>query len=67
MSRIRFKTIPQGAATTCYVGTNPGLERVTGFYFQDDSMAVPADFMQDDDKARRLWQVSEELTADYRA
>jgi NAD(P)-dependent dehydrogenase (short-subunit alcohol dehydrogenase family) len=67
MKRIRFKTIPQGAATTCYVGTNPGLERVTGFYFQDNSMAVPADFMQDDDKARRLWQVSEELTADYRA
>jgi NAD(P)-dependent dehydrogenase (short-subunit alcohol dehydrogenase family) len=67
MSRIRFKTIPQGAATTCYVGTNPGLDRVTGFYFQDNSMAVPADFMQDDDKARRLWRVSEELTADYRA
>jgi WW domain-containing oxidoreductase len=67
MSRIRFKTIPQGAATTCYVGTNTGLAGVTGFYFQDNSMAVPADFMQDDDKARRLWRVSEELTADYRA
>jgi NAD(P)-dependent dehydrogenase (short-subunit alcohol dehydrogenase family) len=67
MSQIRFKTIPQGAATTCYVGTNPGLDRVTGFYFQDNSMAVPADFMQDDDKARRLWQVSENLTADFRA
>ena len=65
--RLRFKTIPQGSATTCYVATNPGLNRVTGFYFSDCTMAVPADFMQDDKKAQRLWQVSEELTAAYRA
>ena len=65
--KSRLKTIPQGAATTCYVATNPGLERVTGFYFVDCNMAVPADFMQDDMKARHLWQVSEELTAAYRA
>jgi len=64
--QLRFKTIPQGSATTCYVATNPGLDSVTGFYFSDCTMAVPADFMQDDHKARRLWQVSEELTADYR-
>jgi len=65
--RSRLKTIPQGAATTCYVATNPGLDGVTGFYFSDCTMAVPADFMQDDDKAKRLWQVSEELIAGYRA
>lgn len=64
---FRFKTIPQGTATTCYVATNPGLAGVTGFYFSDNNMAVPAPFMQDDQAARRLWQVSEELTADYRA
>jgi NAD(P)-dependent dehydrogenase (short-subunit alcohol dehydrogenase family) len=65
--RLNWKTIPQGAATTCYVGTNPGLERVTGLYFSDSNMAIPAEYMQDDAKARRLWQVSEELTAAYRA
>jgi NAD(P)-dependent dehydrogenase (short-subunit alcohol dehydrogenase family) len=65
--RLQFKTIPQGSATTCYVATNPGLERVTGFYFVDSNFAVPAEFMQDDEKAKRLWQVSEDLTADYRA
>jgi len=63
----RRKTIPQGTATTCYVATNPGLRRVTGFYFFDCNMAVPANFMQDDVKARQLWEVSEELTAAYRA
>lgn len=65
--RRRLKTIPQGSATSCYVATNPGLAGVTGFYFSDCTMAVPADFMQDDEKAKRLWQVSEELTAGYRA
>jgi NAD(P)-dependent dehydrogenase (short-subunit alcohol dehydrogenase family) len=65
--RLNWKTIPQGSATSCYVGTNPGLERVTGFYFSDNNMAIPADYMQDDDMARRLWQVSEDLTAAYRA
>lgn len=65
--RLNWKTIPQGSATSCYVATNPGLERVTGLYFSDCNMAIPADYMQDDDMARRLWRVSEELTAAYRA
>jgi NAD(P)-dependent dehydrogenase (short-subunit alcohol dehydrogenase family) len=65
--KLHWKTISQGSATSCYVATNPGLDGVTGFYFSDCTMAVPADFMQDDDKAKRLWQVSEELTAGYRA
>lgn len=65
--KLHWKTIPQGSATSCYVATNAGLDGVTGFYFSDCTMAVPADFMQDDDKAKRLWQVSEELTAGYRA
>jgi len=63
---INYKTIPQGAATSCYVATNAGLEGVTGFYFDDCNMAIPMPTMQDDAKARRLWTISEDLTADYR-
>jgi WW domain-containing oxidoreductase len=63
---IDFKTIPQGAATSCYVATYPALEGVTGFYFDDCNMAIPMPTMQDDAKARQLWEVSEALTADYR-
>lgn len=66
VSSIRFKTIPQGAATSCYVGTSPSLGCVTGFYFSDCSMAIPLPTMQDNEKARHLWQVSEDLTSDYR-
>ncbi len=61
-----LKTIPQGAATTCYVATNPALVDVRGFYFVDcnvDEGGTP--YMQDDAMAKKLWQVSEDLTRDY--
>lgn len=65
--QIRMKTIPQGAATTCYVATWPKLQRVTGYYFADCDIAVPDERMQDDDMAARLWDVSLELTKGFRA
>jgi NAD(P)-dependent dehydrogenase (short-subunit alcohol dehydrogenase family) len=61
-----LKTVPEGAATTCYVATNPALVDVRGFYFVDcnvDEGGTP--YMQDDAMAKKLWQVSEELTRDY--
>jgi WW domain-containing oxidoreductase len=61
-----MKEIPEGAATTCYVATSPDLVGVRGFYFADcnvDPGETP--FMQDDEMAAKLWQVSEELTRDY--
>ncbi len=63
----RMKSIPQGAATTCYVGAHPELKRVTGYYFADCNLALPNAHMQDDEMAARLWAVSEELTASYRS
>lgn len=62
----RMKTIAQGAATSCYVGTHPALRNVTGYYFADCNPAVPDRRMQDDAMAARLWAVSERLTATYR-
>lgn len=62
----RMKTIPQGAATTCYVGTHPELEGVSGYYFADCNPALPNAHMQDDEMAARLWTVSEALTARFR-
>ena len=63
----RMKTIPQGAATTCYVGTHPGLNGVTGYYFADCNPALPNAHMQDDEMAAQLWAVSEMLTEPYRS
>lgn len=65
MSNPMFKTIPQGAATQCYVATHPDLDRVTGYYFSDCNPAEPDHHMQDDAMAAKLWSVSEQLVADY--
>jgi NAD(P)-dependent dehydrogenase (short-subunit alcohol dehydrogenase family) len=61
----RMKSIPQGAATSCYVGAHPDLRGVSGYYFSDCNPAQPNAHMQDDEMAARLWAVSEELTASY--
>jgi NAD(P)-dependent dehydrogenase (short-subunit alcohol dehydrogenase family) len=60
-----LKTIPEGAATTCYVATNPELVDVRGFYFVDCNVDEGSVHMRDDAMAKKLWQVSEELTRDY--
>ena len=65
MSNPMFKTIPEGAATQCYVATHPDIAGVTGHYFDDCNPAVPNRHMQDDAMAARLWALSEELVADY--
>lgn len=61
-----MKTVPEGAATTCYVATSPDLVGVRGFYFADcnvDEGETP--YVYDDAMALELWRVSEELTRDY--
>ena len=61
-----LKDIPQGAATSCYVASNPNLVGVRGFYFADCNVSDEhSEFVYDDAMARQLWQVSEDLTRDY--
>jgi WW domain-containing oxidoreductase len=62
---FKMKSIQQGAATPCYVATNPALAQVTGAYFEDCHVAVPGGHMRDDALAGNLWRVSEELTRPY--
>ena len=59
------KTVARGAATSCYVAAHPALAGVTGHYFEDCNPAVPSPLMQDAELAAKLWEVSEQLTADY--
>ena len=67
LTRLAGKTIPQGAATSCYVATSRALDSVSGHYFEDCNavrIAEPS-HMHDAAMAEKLMQVSEELTADY--
>lgn len=62
---FQFETPAQGAATSCYLASNPALAGVSGLYFVDCNPADQSDHQQDAAMAARLWQVSEELTRDY--
>ena len=56
-----LKSIPQGAATQCYVATNPALAAVSGQYFADCNIAKPRADAEDRAIANRLWDVSEKI------
>jgi NAD(P)-dependent dehydrogenase (short-subunit alcohol dehydrogenase family) len=68
-----FKSIEQGAATSVWCATSPSLNEMGGVYCEDCdiSEAVPADSLKgngvrpwaiDAELAKKLWQLSEELT-----
>ena len=57
-----MKSVPEGAATQCYVAANPLVEGMSGYYFADCNPVVPDQRMEDAALAARLWDVSEELT-----
>ena len=60
-----MKSIPEGAATQCYVAASPALAGVSGLYFVDCNPVIPEPSMHDVRQAARLWEVSEELTDGY--
>ena len=68
-----FKTIPQGAATTCYAATADELADKGGVYLEDCHIAETDDrnpkggvrsYALDPAKADRLWALSEELVGE---
>ncbi|KAK9048760.1 hypothetical protein SSX86_032273 [Deinandra increscens subsp. villosa] len=54
-----LKTIPQAAATTCYVATDTRLTNVNGKYFVDCNEASPSKLGCNPDEGARLWSFSE--------
>ena len=63
VSPILLKSIPQGAATQCFVATNPQLDGVSGQYFIDCNVAEPAPVARDEALAERLWEESEKIVS----
>lgn len=68
-----WKTIPQGAATTCWAATAPELEGKGGLYCEDCHVAENDDqssdggvrsYAIDPATADRLWALSEEMTGE---
>jgi len=61
-----LKTAAEGAATQCYLATNPAVAAVTGVYFRDCNPAEPRPMARDDAMAARLWATSEDIAAAQR-
>jgi WW domain-containing oxidoreductase len=57
-----LKSIPQGAATTCYVAMHPQVKGVRGTYFLDSNVANPSNHAKDAELAKKLWDFSLNLT-----
>lgn len=62
-SAIAMKSIPQGAATQCYVATHPSLADVSGEYFSDCNVAKHSRHGYDMALAEKLWERTEEIVA----
>jgi NAD(P)-dependent dehydrogenase (short-subunit alcohol dehydrogenase family) len=63
-----YKTVPQGAATSVWACTTPGLEAHGGAYLADCAVSSEvAPWAIDPAAARRLWSMSESLTDDRSA
>ncbi len=58
---IKMKTIPAGAATTCWGATAAELEGKGGLYLDDCQIGDPADYAIDPEGASKLWAVTEEI------
>lgn len=63
-----FKSIAQGAATSIYCATKPGLEEHSGKYFDNckptDTVIKTEAKMNCDDPAKKLWELTEGVLAE---
>ena len=53
----------KGAATTLFLASSPDVEGVTGKYFNKKKAVAPAKQARDVEAGKRLWALSEQLTA----
>ena len=62
VARPLFLDAKQGARTSIHLASSPDVSGVTGEYFAKSKVAKPTRLARDDDSARRLWELSEQLT-----
>ena len=58
-----LKTIPQGAATQCYVAVHPAAAGINAKYWADSNIAKESANARDPALAKRLWEETERILA----
>lgn len=61
-----LKSIPQGAATECYVATNPNISSLSGNYFEDCNSSKSRKDSEDKELSKKLWEVSEKIVTELK-
>jgi WW domain-containing oxidoreductase len=56
-----FKSVGQGAATSCFVAVHPAAAEITGEYLADCNIARSSARGRDTELAEKLWSISEEV------
>ncbi len=62
LASLFLRSVEKGAETSIYLASAPEVEGVTGDYFADKRPKRPTKYALDDAAARRLWDVSVQLT-----
>ncbi|MEM5770925.1 MAG: SDR family NAD(P)-dependent oxidoreductase, partial [Bacillota bacterium] len=57
-----FLTAEKGAETVIYLAASPEVERITGKYFVRKHMVPSSKLSYDEETAKRLWDLSEQMT-----
>ncbi|XP_022159698.1 short-chain dehydrogenase TIC 32, chloroplastic-like [Momordica charantia] len=61
VGKLVFKSVEQGAATTCYVALHPQVKGVSGEYFLNSNLHKASPHGQDVDLANKLWDFTTNL------
>ncbi|KAI5652824.1 hypothetical protein M9H77_30011 [Catharanthus roseus] len=61
VGKLMFKSVQQGASTTCYVALHPQVKGISGEYFYDNNIGKTTSMAKDSDLAMRLWDYSTNL------
>ncbi|KAL3755744.1 hypothetical protein ACJRO7_002747 [Eucalyptus globulus] len=61
VGKLLFKSVQQGAATTCYLALHPQVKGVRGEYFWDSNLAKASSKGKDVELAKKLWDFSMNL------
>ncbi|KAK1265912.1 hypothetical protein QJS04_geneDACA009141 [Acorus gramineus] len=56
-----LKSIPQGAATICYVALHPNIKDTSGKYFCNSNETMPSSVARDRDVGKKLWDLSQDF------
>jgi len=61
-SKVVFKKPEKGAETSIYLASSPEVEGITGKYFVNKESRKSSDASYNEDDAKRLWEISLEMT-----